>query len=337
MVYGLLAWLLTAAQATAPTAPAPVPASVPALQLTPDRATRLLVIAPHPDDEALGAAGLIRRVHAAGGTVRIVLMTSGDGFPEGVELTRGITVPTPADFRDYGVLREGEARTAMRVLGLPETAVTFLGYPDEGLCHLASTYLFDKTRAFQSPYSERARPPASERLVPGAAYRGVDIRRELERIVTDFSPTLIALPHPDDDHPDHCSTHIFAREALIAVAPAIARRVRVLHFLIHYAQWPLSADAGTGSQLNPPAGFPATEGRWASLALTEDEAAAKKLALLQYTSQMKAIGRFLTAFERDNELFIEGDPASPPECWCDGDNVATQAAPTQYRRKPRPK
>ena len=31
--------------------------------------TRLLVIAPHPDDEILGAGGLMRRVHDLGGLV----------------------------------------------------------------------------------------------------------------------------------------------------------------------------------------------------------------------------------------------------------------------------
>src|SRR5262249_9672320 len=58
---------------------------VPELNLNVGPTTRLLVLAPHPDDEALGAAGLIQRVVGAGGSVRVVLMTSGDAFPEGVE------------------------------------------------------------------------------------------------------------------------------------------------------------------------------------------------------------------------------------------------------------
>ena len=57
-------------------------------------ATRLLVLSPHPDDETLGAAGLIRRVVKAGGTVRVVLLTSGDAFAEGVETSDGIVNPT---------------------------------------------------------------------------------------------------------------------------------------------------------------------------------------------------------------------------------------------------
>ena len=48
-------------------------------------ATRLIVFSPHPDDESLGAGGLIQRVLEAGGKVKVVFITSGDGFPEGVE------------------------------------------------------------------------------------------------------------------------------------------------------------------------------------------------------------------------------------------------------------
>ena len=80
--------------------------NVPELSTSIDRTTRLLVIAPHPDDEALGAAGLIQRVRARGGSVRVVLLTSGDGFPEGVEVAEGIAHPKASDFRGYGVLRE---------------------------------------------------------------------------------------------------------------------------------------------------------------------------------------------------------------------------------------
>src|SRR5688572_16478209 len=43
---------------------------------------RLLVIAPHPDDETLGAGGLAQRVLAQGGIVRTVVVTAGDGYVE---------------------------------------------------------------------------------------------------------------------------------------------------------------------------------------------------------------------------------------------------------------
>jgi hypothetical protein len=49
---------------------------------------------------------------------------------------------------------------------------------------------------------------------------------------------------------------------------------------------------------------------------------------------MLVIGRFLLAFARGNELFLEGEPASPPECWCNGQNVATEAPASRYRHPP---
>src|ERR1700722_5927563 len=80
--------------------------AVPSLELAIGPATRLLIIAPHPDDETLAAAGLMRRVISRGGAVHVVWMTSGDGFPEGVETEEGIANPTLQDYRRYGRLRE---------------------------------------------------------------------------------------------------------------------------------------------------------------------------------------------------------------------------------------
>ncbi len=53
-------------------------ASLPPPQIDPGE--RLLVVAPHPDDETLGAGGLIQRVLENHGQVRVVLITAGDGF-----------------------------------------------------------------------------------------------------------------------------------------------------------------------------------------------------------------------------------------------------------------
>src|SRR5437763_13071541 len=47
-------------------------------------ATRLMLVAPHPDDDMLGAGGLMQRVLETGGTVRVVYLTDGDGDAEGV-------------------------------------------------------------------------------------------------------------------------------------------------------------------------------------------------------------------------------------------------------------
>src|SRR6185295_9467498 len=156
---------------------------LPPIDVTIGAATRLMVVAPHPDDETLAAAGLMRRVISSGGAVYVVWMTSGDGFPEGVETAEGIAHPRPKDFRSYGTIRESEARAAVGTLGVNRHSLSFLGFPDEGLCELASTYLSAKARAFESPFTERVSPPLTEQVIRGVRYRGTDVRRELERLV----------------------------------------------------------------------------------------------------------------------------------------------------------
>jgi LmbE family N-acetylglucosaminyl deacetylase len=128
------------------------------------------VIDPHPDDEALGAAGLIQRVLAARGSVRVVLMTSGDAFPEGIQAATHIRRPKPRDYRNYGSLREHETAMAMQRLGVDRAHLLLLGFPDGGMCLIASHYLSARARPYKSPYTAREEPPASERLTPGMRY-----------------------------------------------------------------------------------------------------------------------------------------------------------------------
>ena len=111
--------------------------AVPDLDLAITSTTRLLVLAPHPDDETLAAAGLIQRVRQAGAAVRVVLMTSGDAFAE--KTRRESARREAADHRRNGVVRENESVAALARLGGDRASVTMLGFPDMGLCFLAST------------------------------------------------------------------------------------------------------------------------------------------------------------------------------------------------------
>jgi LmbE family N-acetylglucosaminyl deacetylase len=304
------------------------PPALPGLDAPITSAARLLVFAPHPDDETLGAAGLIRRVREAGGAVRVVLMTSGDAFAE----SRQESAPDAADHRRNAVVREHESIAAMKRLGVDEANVVRLGFPDMGLCFLASTYL-TKAAAFESPYTNRERPPAAERVIPGAEYRGIDVRRELERVIAAFKPTLVAMPHARDEHPDHCATEIFAKRALELIEQQRQARPQVLHYLVHYADWPLSRDAGSGMDLEPPANFPAG-GAWRSLPLSESEVDAKRQALAEYATQVRTMGGFLEGFLRRNELFVDDSAAAAPECWCDEKTVATTLPAASYKHRP---
>src|SRR5262249_12829061 len=104
--------------------------------LTVREGERLLVIAPHPDDETLGAAGLIQRVLTHHGTVHVVLVTAGDGNVGGVVLETGLRQPPPANFVAYGERRVAETRNALQALGASPQTVAPPGFPDCGFVGL---------------------------------------------------------------------------------------------------------------------------------------------------------------------------------------------------------
>ena len=76
--------------------------------------TRLLILSPHPDDETIGCAGLIRRIKKAGGEVYVMIVTYGDeaqygGFSEkNTRLTELENVMNFLEVDDFEVLMAGE-------------------------------------------------------------------------------------------------------------------------------------------------------------------------------------------------------------------------------------
>lgn len=142
-----------------PVDPAPVPAQ------------RLLVIAPHCDDETLGAAGLMRQAREAGADVHVVVISNGDGFRVGVQREYKTLRVAPADYIKYAYHRQGESRAAMQVLGIPADHVAFLGYPDRGLMPMWTTN-WSQTRPFLSSYTQTDHSPYTDSPTPHAPYAG---------------------------------------------------------------------------------------------------------------------------------------------------------------------
>ena len=81
----------------------------------------VLMIAPHPDDETIGAWGLMTRLHRRGAIVRVLVMTDG-----------AASHPDSRSWPRVRLVRERqrETRRAMRAIGIDAGAVTFLGLPD---------------------------------------------------------------------------------------------------------------------------------------------------------------------------------------------------------------
>jgi LmbE family N-acetylglucosaminyl deacetylase len=88
------------------------------------RFERALVVAAHPDDETLGASGLLQRLHAQGTAMTLVVATDGEAaFPDSSGEER----------RALGRTRRRELRDSLRAQGLPDVEPVWLGLPDSAL------------------------------------------------------------------------------------------------------------------------------------------------------------------------------------------------------------
>lgn len=82
---------------------------------------RVLVVAPHPDDEVLGAGGLLQALAASGAEVEICAVTDGEAFAG----------PVPAGAAAHlARVRTAESRLALDRLGLPGCRRDRLRHPD---------------------------------------------------------------------------------------------------------------------------------------------------------------------------------------------------------------
>jgi len=153
------------------------------MPVTIDARTRLLVVAPHPDDESIATGELIQHVRAAGGAVEILLLTLGDNNPWPQRwLERRLRIRA-GDRRRWGARRRQEVAGALARLGLPQEALHPLGLPDMGLTACIRDDLDGQLRAWTG-WLDRCRP------------------------------NLIAVPALGDGHPDHSAAHVLLRLAV---------------------------------------------------------------------------------------------------------------------------
>src|SRR5438093_10493674 len=95
--------------------------------------SRLMMFAPHPDDESLACSILLQRAVRAGATVRVVYVTDGDDNPWPQRLLERKWRLNAADRRRWRRLRRTEALAALRVLRVNGSAARCLPLPDQKL------------------------------------------------------------------------------------------------------------------------------------------------------------------------------------------------------------
>lgn len=285
------------------------PVSPSAVQSESVEKERVLVFAPHPDDEALGCAGVLKRAKGRGDAVRVVLATCGDAYASAKQKFEQ-QYPDYAtdkdgdgdfDLLDFGVIRCGESMDAMKSLGLDESEVRFLGYPDAGLDDL-----WRSEEQFESPFTEAAKVPHSYDFAyrVGAPYQRQSILQDIREIIREFGPTTIYSTTVTDHHQDHWALAKFVKQALLELSP-IRTWERHYGYLIHWEAnqegWPFE-----GTAWRDPSGHPPPD-HTVDLSDFGYSADRKRSVINRYPSQLLGSPAYLRAFAKDTEIFwLEG-------------------------------
>lgn len=135
---------------------------------------RVMVIAPHQDDESLGCGGTIALLRQAGVPVHVVFVTDGSlSHPN----SQKYAAPKLTE------LRESEAVEALKILGVEADDITFLRQKDGHLPHHGDSG-FEEAAAL------------------------------IKEVLDNVKPETLLLPWQRDPHPDHRATWQLVRHAV---------------------------------------------------------------------------------------------------------------------------
>ena len=265
---------------------------------------RILVLAPHPDDEVLGAAGVIQQAVDLKLPLKIVFLTYGDSNQWSFLLYRKHPVVFPAAVENMGIVRHDEAINASQILGVGPENLIFLGYPDFGTLNIWY-YHWNQRPAYTSIMTRVSSVPYKGAYRYGAPYKGEEIVKDLRTILRDFKPTKIFVSHPADHNGDHLALYLYLRVALWD--EGMEDNVQLFPYLIHYLTWPKPKGFHPEIDLTPPEAL-ATDELWKQYHLSAVQIEAKKKALQAHKSQYFSSPRYLLSFVKFNELFGDFPP-----------------------------
>ncbi|MDP4120013.1 MAG: PIG-L family deacetylase [Bacillota bacterium] len=286
-----------------------------------------MIIAPHPDDEALGFSGIIQNALSNHKEVKVVLVTNGD--------LRG---------QNVGHRRINETINAMESLGVKQDDIYFLGYPD----HFISNMYDDKSSDFVVKRSWNYRgdvtyndvtygntspnnpfyAPDYHCLVTGdhAAYTRTNLQSDLESIINKYMPSDIYTTNYYDTHPDHHAVYEFTIDAILDIKKNISQSYspKLHSTIIHDSRkypdhiirnWPERYQT-FNSFYSDPQSFTEPFGLFQYTTLNWDDVQRFKLnqkmmknkhdAIDMYTSQMST-APFLFSFVKKDEFYWTDD------------------------------
>jgi LmbE family N-acetylglucosaminyl deacetylase len=273
-------------------------------QISLTKEDRIMILAPHPDDEIIACAGIIQRAKSMQLPVQVVYLTYGDNNEWAFLVSRKHLVVMPQAVRNMGLLRHNEGVAACKSLGLNSSDLFFLGYPDfatMGIWHKR----WDNRPPIKSMLTRASSVPYSNAFRPGAPYKGEEIVKDLQTCIKNFRPTKIFVSHPGDHSGDHMALYLFSQIAIWNLEKEL--RPQVYPYIVHFVDWPKPQGFRPHDTLTPPALFK-NQISWQSFILTPQETQKKLDALKLYNGQFISSANYLMSFIKSNELFGDFPP-----------------------------
>ena len=271
---------------------------------------RVLILAPHPDDEDIGCGGVIQRALSSGAQVKVTYLTCGDNNIFSIVFYNKFLFPLRLlflrnkDFVSLGRQRVLEAKAAMKILGMKESDLIFLGYPDHGtdMMFIAN---WNHEKPYKSSFSGRSNVPYEE--IPGynKGFTADNVIEDVKSVILSYKPTKIFVSSSSDVNGDHWAYYLYMMVSLIDLEKKIPTP-KIYPYLVHAYGWPRPSNYHPSLVLEPPEKFfgdSLSLVGWRQLKLTEEEIDKKHKAMLAYDTQVRISGSYLMSFVRQNELF----------------------------------
>ena len=262
---------------------------------------RVLVLAPHPDDETFGAGGAIAQAVKAGAQVKVVLLTNGENNKLSFLIYEKRFIFSAKKSLEMGRLRKNETINALKTYGLNASDVISLGYPDFGTLKILTQY-WGGMKPYSSLAAHAKEVPFAEDFSQGAPYTGEHVLKDITRILTDYQPTIIFVSHPADENRDHRALYLFTRIALWDLEGEM-NPPQLYPYLVHLNGWPLEQGYRPELKQVSPVELLESDISWRSLDLNQEEIDAKYKAIQKYPSQIKYAQDLPVSYARASEIF----------------------------------
>ena len=268
---------------------------------------RVLIISPHPDDEALACGGLIALLSRRGVSTKVLFVTLGEGFTIALKRELHTAFASAQERMRFAMLRADEARRALRILGC--NSVSFLGIPETAMGRIWFEPSWNGCLSSKNALKTSLSCPLSEDLkpIPLCPDKIID---ELKRLLIEFNPTSVFIPHRHDDHIVHWVTNVLSLTALIELIREgkLSNSVGVYEYLVHFGRYPTPQGIFKRLPLLPPKMlYEGAKGEWLLLDLPTDVIELKAKAIASYESQRSLTWRFMSSFIRSTEVFERAD------------------------------